>query len=103
MRVALIILAGFLLFAGVLNPGFHILKEKPMEHWLEPVFKAASDGAVLFGHGNDKAWAEHMEWTLASGGILAFAIGSALAYWIYVAQKGEPARRLATAGPGFYK
>lgn len=33
-------------------------------------------------------------------GILAFAAGSGVAYWMYVTQKGEPARRLAaSAGP----
>ena len=61
MTVPLIILAAFSLFAGVLNPGFGILKNRPMDHWLEPVFKAATERAVLFAHGNDAAWAEHME------------------------------------------
>jgi NADH-quinone oxidoreductase subunit L len=103
MTIPLIILALFSLFAGVLNPGFGILRQKPMEHWLEPVFKAAEEGAVLFRNGNDKVWAEHMEWPLALGGILAFAIGSGLAYWVYVVQKGEPAKRLAAAVPGLYR
>src|SRR6185312_6597276 len=44
MTIPLVILAAFSLFAGILNPGFHLLKEKPMDHWLEPVFKAASEG-----------------------------------------------------------
>ena len=73
MTVPLMILATFSLFAGILNPGFGLLKEKPLDHWLEPVFKSATEGAVVFGHGNDAAWAEHMEWPLAMGGIGAFA------------------------------
>jgi NADH-quinone oxidoreductase subunit L len=103
MTVPLIILAAFSLFAGVLNPGFGILKQKPMEHWLEPVFKAASEHAVLFRHDNDAAWAAHLEWPLALGGIGAFALGTALAWWVYIAQRGEPARKLAQAQPGLYQ
>jgi NADH-quinone oxidoreductase subunit L len=97
------ILATFSLFAGILNPGFGLLKDKPLDHWLEPVFKAASAGAVVFAHGNDAEWAEHMEGTLAIGGISAFLIGTGLAYWMYVREKGKPAERLAAAFPGLYK
>ncbi len=75
----------------------------PLEHWLEPVFEDASEGAVLFAHGNDAAWAEHMTWPLAAGGFLAFVIGSGVAYWMYVVRGGEPARQLATAQPGLHQ
>jgi NADH-quinone oxidoreductase subunit L len=44
-----------------------------------------------------------MENTLAFGGVLAFALGTALAYWMYIAKKGEPAQRLAKAQPGLYQ
>jgi NADH-quinone oxidoreductase subunit L len=103
MTVPLIFLAAFSIFAGFLNPGFGILKEKPLDHWLEPVFKAATDGAVLWGHGNDAAWAEHMEWPLAVGGIGAFLVGTGIAYWMYIAKKGKPAADLAAAMPGLYQ
>jgi NADH-quinone oxidoreductase subunit L len=103
MTVPLIILAAFSLFAGVLNPGFGILKNRPMDHWLEPVFKAATEHAVVVAGGHNLEWAEHMEWPLALGGILAFAVGTGLAWWMYVARKGEPARALAQAAPGLYK
>jgi NADH-quinone oxidoreductase subunit L len=103
MTVPLIILAAFSLFAGVLSPGFGILKERPMEHWLEPVFKSATEHAVLFTHNNDTHWAEHMEWPLALGGIGAFLAGSLLAWWMYVAKKGEPADKLAKSVPGLYR
>ncbi len=102
MTVPLIILATFAVFAGLLNPGFG-LKFQPMEHWLEPVFKDASAGAVLFAHGNDAAWAEHMTWPLALGGFSAFAVGTALAYWMYVVRGGEPARAMARAQPGLHR
>jgi NADH-quinone oxidoreductase subunit L len=103
MTIPLIILAAFSLFAGVLNPGFGILKQRPMEHWLEPVFRSTTEHAVFFAHNNDVHWAERMEWPLAFAGIAAFAIGTVLAWWMYVAQKGDPARRLAQALPGLYR
>jgi NADH-quinone oxidoreductase subunit L len=102
MTVPLIILAAFSLFAGVLDPGFGIFKERPLDHWLEPVFKSSTEHAVLFRHGNDVEWAEHMEWPLAAGGFLAFLLGTGLAWWVYVARRGEPAQRLAKAQPGLY-
>jgi NADH-quinone oxidoreductase subunit L len=43
-----------------------------------------------------------MEWTLAFFGFLAFVVGTALAWWVYMAKKGEPARRAAEAQPGLY-
>jgi NADH-quinone oxidoreductase subunit L len=67
------------------------------------VFKAATAGAVVFAHGNDADWAEHMEWPLAIGGISAFLVGTGLAYWMYVREKGKPAQRLAAAFPGLYQ
>src|ERR1019366_3916187 len=56
-----------------------------------------------FGQGNDAEWAEHLEWTLALGGIGAFLFGTGLAYWMYVAQKGKPAARLAAEFPGAHQ
>ncbi|MDP9000866.1 MAG: NADH-quinone oxidoreductase subunit L [Myxococcota bacterium] len=95
MTVPLIILAAFSAFAGFLNPGFHTWT--PMEHWLAPVF-VATDAAVKIRPG-----AEHMEWTLALGGLFAFAIGTGLAWWMYVAKKGEPARHVANLFPALYR
>jgi NADH-quinone oxidoreductase subunit L len=95
MTVPLIILAAFSLFAGVLNPGFGIYKFPPMEHWLEPVFAAATEGAVSV--------ARTSEYTLALGGITAFLVGTAIAYWMYIAEKGQPAERLAASAPGLYQ
>src|ERR1019366_5558382 len=56
-----------------------------------------------FAHGNAAEWAEHLEWTLALGGIGAFLFGTALAYWMYVAEKGKPAARLAAEFPGAHQ
>jgi len=98
MTVPLIILATFSAFAGFLNPGFHIIKGPPMEHWLAPLFESATDGAVKIRQGADR-----MEWSLALGGVSAFAVGTLLAWWMYIKKKGEPARRLAEAQPGLYR
>ena len=102
MTVPLIALAAFSLFPGLLNPGFGI-RFQPMEHWLEPVFKSATEGAVFIGVGHDKAWAERMIGPLGLCGVGAFAIGSFAAWWVYVARAGEPARRLSAAAPRLYR
>jgi NADH-quinone oxidoreductase subunit L len=101
MTVPLIILGAFSVLAGILNPGFG-LRWQPLDHWLEPVF-ASVDSAVQFGHANSKEWAEHMTWPLACGGFAAFIVGSGLAWWVYVKQQGEPAKRAAEAVPGLYE
>ncbi|HEY3816181.1 MAG TPA: NADH-quinone oxidoreductase subunit L [Polyangiaceae bacterium] len=98
MTVPLILLATFSVFAGFLNPGFHIFKGPPMEHWLAPLFESVTDGAVRIRQGGDR-----LEWPLATGGILAFAIGTFAAWWMYIREKGEPAKRLVEAQPGLYK
>jgi NADH-quinone oxidoreductase subunit L len=98
MTVPLIILAAFALFAGVLNPGFHI--KSPMEHWLEPVFSGVATAAVKEQPGAESVG---FEVETAAGGLLAFAVGTFVAWWMYIKEKGEPAKRLAAAVPGLYK
>ena len=93
MTVPLILLATFSVFAGFLNPGF-VKVEKPMEHWLDPVFRAATEGAVISRDVN--------EWTLALGGIGAFAVGTLLAFWVYIAKGGAPAEAAKKSMPGLY-
>jgi NADH-quinone oxidoreductase subunit L len=68
-----------------------------MDHWLEPVFSGVTS-AVHVHEG-----AEGLEIPLALSGVAAFVIGSALAYWMYITKKGEPAKRAAEALPGLYK
>jgi NADH-quinone oxidoreductase subunit L len=94
MTVPLIVLATFSVFAGFLNPGF-VKVEKPMEHWLDPVFKTATEGAVIVREGN--------EWTLALGGIGAFLLGTVLAWWVYIEKKGQPAEQAKAWSPALYK
>jgi NADH-quinone oxidoreductase subunit L len=101
MTVPLILLATFSVFAGWLNPGFHFEKQ-PMEHWLHPVFESVEQ-AILVGHNDDKQWASQVQWPLALGGLGAFAFGSILAWWMYIAKKGAPAKRIAEWQPGLYR
>ncbi len=47
--------------------------------------------------------AHSMEWPSMVGGVLAWIIGTGLAYWVYVLQKGKPADDAAKAAPGLYR
>jgi len=97
MTVPLIVLAAFSVFAGVLNPA-PLTKKLALEHWLAPVFESAIKGTVIAREG-----AEHLELPLMLGGIGAFVVGSGIAYWMYIAQKGAPAARLAEQAPGLHR
>ena len=96
MTVPLIILGTCAIFAGGLNMApFHL---EPMSKWLDPVFEDAVKGSVILKDG-----AEHLVWPLASGGIAAFVVGTAIAYWMYIARAGEPAKAMAEGAPGLYR
>ncbi len=96
MTVPLIVLATGAVVAGIFNMGpFHFT---PLEHWLSPVFEASTAGAVKMKEGG-----ESMEWTLMAGGFGAWAVGSSIAYYMYISQKGAPAKALAEAQPGLHK
>ena len=56
-----------------------------MDHWLEPVFEEASKGVKL-----PEAHTLHSrEWLSTGGAFLAFAVGTYVAYWMYIVQKGK--------------
>jgi NADH-quinone oxidoreductase subunit L len=99
MTVPLIILSTCSIVVGfIFNAGpIKVEALHSMDHWLEPVFSGVTS-AVQTREG-----AEGLEIPLALSGVAAFAIGSALAYWMYIAKKGEPAKRAAEAVPGLYK
>jgi NADH-quinone oxidoreductase subunit L len=99
MTVPLIILSTCSIVVGfIFNAGpIKVEALHSMDHWLEPVFSGVT-AAVKVREG-----AERLEIPLALSGVAAFAIGSALAYWMYIAQKGEPAKRAAEAVPQLYR
>ncbi len=101
MTLPLIILGTLALFAGFLNPGFHIFEHPPLEHWLDPVF----DMKHVFSGVKPQveAHSASLEWMTAIGGVGAFVVGSGLAYWVYALQGGAPAKSLATAMPRLHR
>jgi NADH-quinone oxidoreductase subunit L len=96
MTVPLIILGTASIVAGILNAG--LLHFEPLGNWLDPVFETATKAGVVDGDPE-----HHKVWSLAAPGMAAFAIGSALAYWMYIVQKGEPAKKIADASPALYR
>lgn len=92
MTIPLMVLAGLALTAGFLMAEpIHVA---PLHHFWEPVFAQATR---LVGHIDG---AEGMLYPLLGAGVAAFAIGSGGAYFVYVVQKGAPAKAFAKAlGP----
>ncbi len=109
MTIPLIILGTCAIFAGFLNAPIIKFRGKPWEPmgtWLEPVFEDAAK-AVGFRHGPDvaasAAWAASWEWPLAFCGMGAFFVGGFIAWWMYIAQAGKPAKSLADAMPWLHQ
>jgi len=104
MTIPLLILAAAAIVAGIFNPGAIKLASEsfsflPLEHWLDPVFKDASRGIALADH-----HAAHSREIISTiGAFSAFAIGSAVAYWVYIKENGKPARELMLKVPRLYR
>jgi NADH-quinone oxidoreductase subunit L len=104
MTIPLLILATAALAAGILNPAAfklvsHTFSFLPLEHWLDPVFKDASRGITLA----DEHTAHTRELISTAGAFTAFAVGSAVAYWVYIKEGGNPARELASKLPRLHR
>jgi NADH-quinone oxidoreductase subunit L len=97
MTLPLVVLSVLAAFGGFLNA--HPLHIVPLEHWLEPVFNNSVDGARLAHSDPDHA----LMVPLLVPGVLAFLIGSGLAFFIYVKKGGAPARSLAERFPALYQ
>jgi NADH-quinone oxidoreductase subunit L len=95
MTVPLIVLATCSIVAGfIFNAGpIPIALLHSMDHWLDPVFEPVKN-AIIIPEG-----AEKTALVLLVPGIAAFFFGSGLAWWMYVSEKGKPARRAADAAP----
>jgi len=92
MTLPLVVLGALALVGGALNASA-LFKFVPLDHWLEPVFKTASESV------HEVPNAEHLELPLLVPGILAFLVGVTLAWWMYVKAKGVPAQQLAGRFP----
>jgi NADH-quinone oxidoreductase subunit L len=91
ITIPLLVLGTAAIVAGLFNPGmFSLFAEHfdflPMEHWLAPVFEEAGKGVVELG---DKHAMHSREWISTGAAFTAFAVGSYVAYWMYVAQKSK--------------
>ncbi len=100
MTVPLIVLGTCSIFVGLIFDAgpIKVGALHSMDAWLEPVFAGVSGGAVKMREG-----AEGLEWPLAAGGVLAFVLGSGVAYWMYILERGEPAKRVAEMAPGLHQ
>jgi NADH-quinone oxidoreductase subunit L len=96
MAVPVAILAVFAVFAGWLfAEPFHL---EPLGHWLAPVFHHASTISVKMVEG-----AEKLEIPLMLPGILAFVVGSGLAWFFYVKGEGKIPAELALSWPRLHR
>ncbi len=106
MTIPLLVLGTAAIVAGlVFNPAAvkifkHDFSYLPMEHWLDPVFEEAKKGVGAWG---DEHKTHSLELVSLVGALLAFAIGSGTAYWMYILQQGKPARELAAKVPALYQ
>ncbi|MDB4944102.1 MAG: NADH-ubiquinone oxidoreductase chain [Labilithrix sp.] len=90
ITIPLLILGTAAIVAGLFNPAalklfVHGFDFMPMDHWLEPVFALANHGVATV----DEHSAHTREIISAVGALLAFAVGSYAAYFMYMQQKGK--------------
>lgn len=104
MTIPLLILAAAAIVAGIFNPGaIKLFSEKfdflPLDHWLEPLFVDAGRGIAIAEH-----HVSHTRELISTfGAFTAFALGSGFAYWVYVKEKGKPARDIMLKVPALYR
>jgi NADH-quinone oxidoreductase subunit L len=95
MTVPLLVLGAFALVGGIFNPG--LLSHEPgLEQWLHPLF----GDAHKFVHLREGAPGP---WILALPGTLACFVGAGGAYFVYVLQKGSPAKEFTQKIPALYR
>jgi NADH-quinone oxidoreductase subunit L len=97
MTLPLVILATLAAFGGFLNAApLHIV---PLEHWLEPLFSTLVEESRLHNADPDHA----LMMPLLVPGVLAFLIGTTVAWVFYIKQSGAPAKSLAERFPALYQ
>jgi NADH-quinone oxidoreductase subunit L len=96
MTLPLVVLGALSLIGGGLNAHwlFHFA---PLDKWLAPVFAGAAPAVKVTEGALDKEFV----FGLVGGAIgILGALGAA---WVYIQQRGEPARQLAERFPGLYQ
>jgi NADH-quinone oxidoreductase subunit L len=96
MWLPLAILAGLALIGGLFN-AHALFHWHPLDDFLNPVFKTAASSVI------EKENAKSLEMPLLVPGLLAFAAGVGLAFWVYVKQHGSPAKQLVERFPALHK
>ncbi|MBI2390250.1 MAG: NADH-quinone oxidoreductase subunit L [Deltaproteobacteria bacterium] len=96
MTVPVAILGVLALFAGLLYA--EPLRIEPMGHWLSPVFGKVVGKTVTMSEA-----AHHLEWPLMGPGVLAFAVGSFVAWLWYVKQNEATPKKLAAEWPKLHR
>jgi len=100
MWVPLAVLGALAAFGGFLNAGaLHVIgvHMTPLEHFLEPVFKTASQSVSVIEGG------ENMLGTFLGLALVAVSVGAGAAYYIYVTTQGELARVFTEKFPGLHQ
>ncbi len=106
MAIPVAILGLLALFGGfLLAEPLHI---EPLGKWLEPIFGDVMQhkdvAGLLSGFVHMRAGAAALEWPLMVPGVLAFAVGSGAAYYLYVHERGiHLPGTLMDAYPGLHK
>jgi NADH-quinone oxidoreductase subunit L len=97
MTLPLVVLGALAVLAGFLNA--HLLHWTALDQWLAPVFRTAA------GHVRQVApdASQNFMFLGLAVAVAAFAIGVGIAWWMYMMQKGAPARALAERAPGLYR
>ncbi|MFI5302534.1 MAG: hypothetical protein ACHREM_30965, partial [Polyangiales bacterium] len=96
MALPVAILGVFAAFGGFFYAeALHI---EPLGHWLEPVFAKSVAESIKVAENAHK-----IEWLMMLPGIAAFAIGSGLAYWMYITDSEQTATSLVGQYPGLHR
>jgi NADH-quinone oxidoreductase subunit L len=95
MSWVLVVLGALAALGGFANAGVLSKKMTLFDDWLAPIFRGAETIARTDEHAASEVG-------LAVVGVLAGALGLALAYWVYIAKKGEPARAVSQKVPRLF-
>ncbi len=94
MTLPLVLLGALALGAGIFNAA--ALHYTPLDHFLESSFGK-------FENIKQRPNSEQLEHVLLLPGIFAFIFGTAWAGWVYLLEKGQPAKRFVERYPRFYR
>ncbi|MEZ4225310.1 MAG: NADH-quinone oxidoreductase subunit L [Polyangiaceae bacterium] len=92
MTLPLVVLGALSIGGGFLNA--HLLHLHPFDNFVLPVFSTAAKSVTV---------SEHGEGFVLACGVGAFLFGTGAAYWVYMMQKGEPARSFVERFPGLHR